>query len=163
MTLVLRMCKSDGSSTNGFKYGQIGDRVKCPDWNSKKKCGNGLIILYLLLIPYFIGHPINFPFSDGILVAPYFETVLRMTLLVFATIIAGYIPARMIVRRQIERLLWLHSPASIPKQRIDSLVYLSLWWRVIILSQMIMIRLQSVHFSSRSILRLNLLGLLQSM
>jgi len=42
MTLVLRMCKSDGSSTNGFKYGQIGDRVKCPDWNSKKKCGNGL-------------------------------------------------------------------------------------------------------------------------
>lgn len=64
-------------------------------------CGSaiGFVILYLLLIPYFIEHPINFPFSDGILVAPYLETVLRMTLLVFATIIAGYIPARMIVRR----------------------------------------------------------------
>ena len=64
-------------------------------------CGSaiGLVILYLLLIPYFIEHPINFPFSDGILVAPYFETMLRMMLLVFATIIAGYIPARMIVRR----------------------------------------------------------------
>jgi len=64
-------------------------------------CGSliGLGILYGVLIPFIDVHPINFPFSDGILVAPYLETALRIALLVFATIIAGYIPARMIVRK----------------------------------------------------------------
>ena len=42
MTLVLRMCKSDGSSSNGFFYGQVGDRVVCPDWDPIPECGNGL-------------------------------------------------------------------------------------------------------------------------
>lgn len=64
-------------------------------------CGSGvgLIILYLLLVPSFQAHPIDFPFSDGILVAPLSSTLFRVGLLVFATIIAGYIPARMIVRK----------------------------------------------------------------
>lgn len=59
----------------------------------------GLIILYVVLQPYIAAHPINFPFSDGILVAPFGETLFRIALLVFTTIIAGYIPARMIVRK----------------------------------------------------------------
>jgi putative ABC transport system permease protein len=59
----------------------------------------GLAIVYGLLVPFFIAHPINFPFSDGILVAPLGETFLRVGLLVFSTIIAGYIPSRMIVRK----------------------------------------------------------------
>ncbi len=59
----------------------------------------GLIIIYALLVPLFIAHPINFPFSDGILVAPLGETLIRVGLLIFATLIAGYIPARMIVRK----------------------------------------------------------------
>jgi ABC-type lipoprotein release transport system permease subunit len=59
----------------------------------------GLAIVYGFLVPFFIAHPINFPFSDGILVAPLPETLLRMFLLVFATVVAGYIPARMIVRK----------------------------------------------------------------
>ena len=42
MTLVLRKCYKDGSSRNGFKYGQVGERVVCPDWDPKPKCGNGL-------------------------------------------------------------------------------------------------------------------------
>ena len=42
MTLVLRMCKSDGSSSNGFFYGKTGDRVTCPDWRSQPVCGYGL-------------------------------------------------------------------------------------------------------------------------
>ena len=42
MTLILRKCKKDGSSRNGFKYGKIGDRVVCPDWDPKSECGNGL-------------------------------------------------------------------------------------------------------------------------
>ncbi len=59
----------------------------------------GLLIVYLGLVPLFLAHPINFPFSDGILVAPFLETLIRVGLLVFATLIAGYIPARMIVRK----------------------------------------------------------------
>jgi len=42
MTLVLRKCKSDGSSRNEFKYGKVGDRVTCPDWNPEPICGYGL-------------------------------------------------------------------------------------------------------------------------
>lgn len=59
----------------------------------------GLFIVYFVLVPFFLAHPINFPFSDGILVAPLGETLIRVALLVFATVIAGYIPARMIVRK----------------------------------------------------------------
>ena len=64
-------------------------------------CGSviGLLIVYGLLEPYFANNPIDFPFSDGILVAPFFETMFRMGLLIVATIIAGYVPARMIVRK----------------------------------------------------------------
>lgn len=64
-------------------------------------CGSGigLIVLYFMLVPYVNAHPIDFPFSDGIIVATAYGTSLRVALLVFATMIAGYIPARMIVRR----------------------------------------------------------------
>ena len=59
----------------------------------------GIALVYLLLVPLFKAHPIDFPFSDGILVAPIDQTMFRMALLVVSTIIAGYIPARMIVRK----------------------------------------------------------------
>ena len=59
----------------------------------------GWVVLYGLLMPFVDAHPINFPFSDGILVAPLGSTFIKMGLLVFATIVAGYIPARMIVRK----------------------------------------------------------------
>ncbi len=59
----------------------------------------GLVVLYLFLQPFIAAHPIDFPFSDGILVAPFIETLFRVGLLIFTTIIAGYIPARMIVRK----------------------------------------------------------------
>ncbi|MEY4440394.1 MAG: hypothetical protein RLY49_20 [Candidatus Parcubacteria bacterium] len=64
-------------------------------------CGSiiGIIIVYGFLIPYFASHPINFPFSDGILVASITGTSVRTGLLVVATIIAGYVPARLIVRK----------------------------------------------------------------
>ena len=44
-------------------------------------------------------HPIDFPFSDGILVAPANQTFFRVGLLVISTLIAGYIPAWMIIRK----------------------------------------------------------------
>ena len=59
----------------------------------------GLAIVYGFLVPQFLAHPINFPFSDGILVAPFNQTMLRVGLLICATIVAGYIPARMIIRK----------------------------------------------------------------
>jgi ABC-type antimicrobial peptide transport system permease subunit len=61
--------------------------------------GFGLAIVYGLLVPYFAENPINFPFSDGILVAPFDETIGRITLLVISTVVAGFIPAAMIVRK----------------------------------------------------------------
>lgn len=64
-------------------------------------CGSiiGIIFVYTFLVPYFAANPINFPFSDGILVAPFLGTTIRISLLIIATIIAGYVPARLIVRR----------------------------------------------------------------
>lgn len=59
----------------------------------------GLLVLYGFLVPAVAAHPINFPFSDGILVAPIDGTVIRIGLLVLTTVIAGYLPSRMIVRR----------------------------------------------------------------
>lgn len=59
----------------------------------------GLFIVFGLLVPYFNAYPIQFPFSDGILVAPFGETMFRVFLLVLTTVIAGYIPARIIVNK----------------------------------------------------------------
>jgi putative ABC transport system permease protein len=64
-------------------------------------CGSiiGVVIVYTILVPLFDAYPINFPFSDGILVAPFSGTMFRVLLLMFTTLIAGCIPARMIVRK----------------------------------------------------------------
>ena len=61
--------------------------------------GVGLLILYGFLVPFIASHPIKFPFSDGILVAELPATFVRVFLLALATVIAGYIPARMVVKR----------------------------------------------------------------
>lgn len=59
----------------------------------------GVVLVYTVLQPLIAAHPIDFPFSDGILVAPVSGTIGRIALLIFTTIVAGYIPARMIVRK----------------------------------------------------------------
>jgi ABC-type lipoprotein release transport system permease subunit len=61
--------------------------------------GIGFALLYGFLVPFIDAHPINFPFSDGILYAPVTGTVIRAAILIITTIIAGYIPARMIVKK----------------------------------------------------------------
>lgn len=61
--------------------------------------GLGLLILYGFLVPYFTTNPIVLPISNAIIVAPVSGTMIRVALLAFATVIAGYIPARMIVRK----------------------------------------------------------------
>lgn len=64
-------------------------------------CGSiiGIVLLYFFLEPFFQANPIDFPFSDGILVAPLNGTIIKIAILVVTTITAGYIPARMIVRK----------------------------------------------------------------
>jgi putative ABC transport system permease protein len=59
----------------------------------------GAFIVYFGLIPLFDAYPINFPFSDGIMVAPYSDTITKFVVLMIATILAGYIPARSIVKQ----------------------------------------------------------------
>lgn len=61
--------------------------------------GIGLALVYGALVPLFNAHPIDFPFSDGILVAPLDQTFFRVGLLVVSTVVAGFIPAWMIIRR----------------------------------------------------------------
>ena len=59
----------------------------------------GLVVIYGILVPFFDVHPINFPFSDGILVATVNGTAKRVLLLYVTTLVAGYLPARMIVKK----------------------------------------------------------------
>lgn len=59
----------------------------------------GLLLTFGVLKPYFNAHPINFPFSDGILVATASGSGLRVAILLLVTLLAGFIPAKMIVRK----------------------------------------------------------------
>ncbi|QQR50505.1 ABC transporter permease [Candidatus Nomurabacteria bacterium] len=61
--------------------------------------GFGVLIVFLLLKPLIAAHPIDFPFSDGILVATISGTLVRAIILFVATIIAGYIPARIVIKQ----------------------------------------------------------------
>ncbi len=59
----------------------------------------GALLTYGFLIGYFERNPIQFPFSDGILVAPVDETIIRFAILFTITMIAGFLPAWSIVRK----------------------------------------------------------------
>lgn len=59
----------------------------------------GAIIVFAFLKPFIDAHPINFPFSDGVLVATPIGTLIRGVVLLVATMIAGYIPARLVVKQ----------------------------------------------------------------
>ena len=59
----------------------------------------GLLILLLILVPYFNANPIQFPFSDGILYFTSTSLMVQISLLLIATFIAGYIPSNKVVRR----------------------------------------------------------------
>ena len=59
----------------------------------------GAALTYGFLIPYFDKNPINFPFSDGILVAEPEATFIKFLILFGITLVAGFIPAWMIVRQ----------------------------------------------------------------
>ena len=59
----------------------------------------GLLLTFGFLRPYFDAHPINFPFSDGILIATLGGALLRIAILLLVTLVAGDLPAKLIVRK----------------------------------------------------------------
>lgn len=59
----------------------------------------GLVTVYSFLKPYLDANPIDFPFSDGILFVPLSSTLIRIGFLFFITFWAGYLPAKIIVRK----------------------------------------------------------------
>ncbi|MBP6908418.1 MAG: FtsX-like permease family protein [Candidatus Pacebacteria bacterium] len=59
----------------------------------------GMFLVFGVIKPYFAENPINFPFSDGILVATLSGTIIRGVILLITTMIAGYIPARIVVKQ----------------------------------------------------------------
>lgn len=59
----------------------------------------GALLTYGVLIPYFDENPIRFPFSDGILVADPLSTFYKFGILFTITLIAGYLPAKLITRQ----------------------------------------------------------------
>ena len=59
----------------------------------------GALLTYGILIPYFDANPIQFPFSDGILVAEPVETAYKFGTLFITTLIAGFLPAWLITRQ----------------------------------------------------------------
>jgi putative ABC transport system permease protein len=59
----------------------------------------GALLTYGVLIPYFDANPIKFPFSDGILVAEPLDTFYKFVVLFIITLIAGYLPAKLITRQ----------------------------------------------------------------
>lgn len=59
----------------------------------------GLLLTFGILKPYFSVHPIDFPFSDGILVVTPWSAGIRVFILLLVTLLAGFIPAKLIVRK----------------------------------------------------------------
>ena len=59
----------------------------------------GVLITYGLMVPYFDKNPIQFPFSDGILSADPESTFWKFVVLFIVTLIAGFLPAWIIVRQ----------------------------------------------------------------
>ena len=54
--------------------------------------------VFSFLEPYFQSNPIDFPFSDGILAVTTTGSIIRAAVLLVTTFIAGYVPAKLIVR-----------------------------------------------------------------
>lgn len=61
--------------------------------------GLGALLTFGFLIGYFETNPINFPFSDGILVAEPLGTLYRFIILFIITLVAGFLPAWIIVKQ----------------------------------------------------------------
>lgn len=59
----------------------------------------GAAVTFGFLKPYFDANPIDFPFSDGILIVTPYGAAIRIAILIGVTLLAGYVPAKLIVRK----------------------------------------------------------------
>lgn len=59
----------------------------------------GMLITFLILVPYFDANPIRFPFSDGVLAIEFGGAVIRFVVLFVITLAAGLLPAWLIARQ----------------------------------------------------------------
>lgn len=59
----------------------------------------GLVFIYFIALPLNTAHPIPLPLGQVVIYTPLTDSLLKVALLVFTTTIAGYIPARMIVKK----------------------------------------------------------------
>jgi hypothetical protein len=59
----------------------------------------GLVVVYGFIVPYIAAHPIHLPISNAVIVAPVPQTAARVALLIFTTMLAGYLPSKMIVSK----------------------------------------------------------------
>ena len=59
----------------------------------------GIFLTFVVLVPYFDANPINFPFSDGILLVEPLSALTRSFVLFVITLFAGFLPAWLIVRQ----------------------------------------------------------------
>ena len=61
----------------------------------------GIALNFMLIEPYFVAHPIDFPFSNGILSVSITEAWVKALVLYIAIMCASIVPARMIMRQEI--------------------------------------------------------------
>lgn len=59
----------------------------------------GYLIIFIVFVPYFNAHPIDFPVSDGILAVTAMGTTVRAVVLIVVTALAGFVPSWLIVRQ----------------------------------------------------------------
>ncbi len=59
----------------------------------------GLSLLMYLIVPFIAANPIDFPFSDGIVYVTASGLISKTLILFAATLIAGYLPAKLITRQ----------------------------------------------------------------
>lgn len=59
----------------------------------------GYLVIFIILVPYFDAHPIDFPVSDGILAVTVWGTNIRAVVLIAVTALAGFLPSWLIVRQ----------------------------------------------------------------
>lgn len=59
----------------------------------------GLFLALGVIKPFFDRHPIDFPFSDGILVADTIPTLTRVFILIIASVLAGFTASYMVVKK----------------------------------------------------------------
>lgn len=66
----------------------------------------GTILLYGVVLPYLASHPIQMPFGNAYLVLTMKEYIAGVLFMILSSLVAGYMPARMVSKRDILKVIW---------------------------------------------------------